>query len=176
MGAEEKRFASLPLPRSPTILVLGLGNPLLGDDGVGWRVAEECAKRLGTRAEIDCHAGGGLSLMERLVGYDRAILIDVLTTGAEPIGAVHSFLLEELRNPAAGHLISSHDTSLQNALDAARSLGVEMPREIHVVTVESPRVYDFADELSPSVGAAVPQAAQIVEEILGSWDSEPNVF
>jgi hydrogenase maturation protease len=157
------------------ILVLGLGNPLLGDDGVGWRVAEECEKNFETRVEIDCHTGGGLSLMERLVGYDRAILIDVLTTGTEPIGTVHSFPLEELRNPATGHLMSSHDTTLQNALDSARAMGVELPRVIRVVTVESPRVYDFEDELSPSVAAAVPHAAQIVEEILSAWDAKMDV-
>ncbi|MBI4770166.1 MAG: hypothetical protein HY784_07090, partial [Chloroflexi bacterium] len=74
-----------------TTLILGLGNPILGDDGLGWRVAEEVRRRLQaadggsarqsairnpkSEIEVDAFALGGLSLMERLVGYDRAILV-----------------------------------------------------------------------------------------------------
>ena len=51
-------------------LMIGLGNPILGDDGVGWRVAEEVTRKTNRPAdiEVDCVALGGLSLMERLTG------------------------------------------------------------------------------------------------------------
>ena len=159
------------------VLILGLGNPLLGDDGVGWRVVEQLESDIAnyamrnTQYEFDCHAGGGLSLMERLIGYDRAILIDALESRQDEIGAVRCWGLEELTNPGAGHLASSHDTTLQNAMDAARALNVKLPRDICVVTLESPRVYDFAEELSPAVAAAVPRAVQKVEQVLSAWTS-----
>ena len=57
---------------SEKILVIGLGNPILGDDGVGWVVAREVEIRLGAseyNIEVDCLALGGLSLMERLIGF-----------------------------------------------------------------------------------------------------------
>ena len=59
-------------------MVIGLGNPILGDDGVGWKVAEEVRKQLpcDMSVNVDCLSVGGISLMEHLIGYDRAILID----------------------------------------------------------------------------------------------------
>jgi hydrogenase maturation protease len=152
-------------------LILGLGNPLLGDDGVGWHVAEEVAKLMGDRqpdsgvapaAEVDFHAGGGLSLMERLVGYDRTILIDAMNIGQAPAGTVTSFGLEELGDPFAGHLASTHETNLQTALEFGKSIGMKLPKEIFVVAIESPHVYDFSETLSPPVTEAVPLAVEKV--------------
>ncbi len=154
--------------RHPSSIVLGLGNPLLGDDGVGWRIAEECAKRIAGRSDVqvDCFARGGLSLMERLIGYDRAILIDAINTGGKPAGAVECFRLEDLTNPNAGHLASAHDATLQTAMKMGRALGARLPREVIVVAVEAENVYDFSEELSSAVAAAVPRATEMVMTML----------
>ena len=144
-------------------LILGLGNPLLGDDGVGWRVAEQCATRLAgtSHVEVDFHAGGGLSLMERLIGYDRAILIYAITTG-EPPGTVRAFRLEALPTLRAGHLTSSHDMTLQNALELGRRMGALVPDPLIVVAVEARVEFDFKEGLSPAVAEAVPRAVELV--------------
>ncbi len=165
---EDGRVSSVIGHPSSVMIVLGLGNPLLGDDGVGWRIAEECARQIAgaSRVEIDCFARGGLSLMERLIGYDRAILIDAINSGQQPLGSVAYYQLEELQNPNAGHLASAHDATLQTALALGRALDVRLPREVVVVAVEAESVYDFSEELSPAVAAAVPQAVQIVLQIL----------
>ncbi len=156
--------------RRPSSIVLGLGNPLLGDDGVGWRVAEKCAERIAgmPNVEVDCFARGGLSLMERLIGYDRAILIDAINTGGKPTGTVACLRLEELQNPNAGHLASAHDATLQTALEMGRALGAQLPRAVMVVAVEAENVYDFSEELSPLVAAAVPRAVELVMTLLGN--------
>jgi hydrogenase maturation protease len=154
------------MPDKKTI-VIGLGNPLLGDDSVGWRVAESLrpqAAALGV--EVDSLAVGGLSLMERMVGYQRAIVVDAINLGDAPTGAVRCFALESLPNPFAGHLGSSHETNLQTALQIGRELGAELPDEVTVVAIESPYVYDFTEELSPPVAAAVQQAAAAVIRLL----------
>ncbi len=146
-------------------LILGLGNPLLGDDGVGWRVAEEIRPRVtNPEAEVDCLAGGGLSLMERLVGYDRAILIDAMTTGRAPQGTVSCFDLEQLPDPTASHLSSVHEASLKTALRLGVQLEMPLPQKVIVVAIESEQVYDFSEELTPAVAAAVPKAVQLIVE------------
>jgi len=153
----------------PRTLVLGLGNPLLGDDGVGWRVAEAAqaaADPPAANVEFDWHAGGGLALMERLMGYDRAILVDALQTGRGPVGSVHACPLEALGNPVAGHLASAHETSLQTALEVGRQLGAALPAQIIVVGVEAQTVFEFSEQLSPAVAAAVPIAAARVRQLL----------
>lgn len=149
------------------MLILGLGNPLLGDDGVGWKVAEAVRARVqDPNVEVDCLAGGGLSLMERLAGYKRAILVDAIRTGQRPQGSVRAFALEELPDLAAGHFSSAHDTTLQTALRAGRAMGVPLPDQVWVVAVEAERVYDFGEELSAPVAAAVPRAAEMVMALL----------
>jgi hydrogenase maturation protease len=150
-------------------LIVGLGNSLLGDDGVGWRIAEEVKRRLATYLvpsqaliEVDCLAGGGLSLMERLVGYDAAILIDAIDIGRGPIGSVYQYSLDELPNQLSGHLASAHETNLQMALQVGRSLGAALPDRVTVIAIESPHVYEFSEELTPPVAASIPQAIDLV--------------
>ena len=160
------------------ILVLGLGNPIRGDDGVGWRVIEAVKDNLvkafgkplqGLRenVEVDALAGGGLNLMERLVDYDRAILVDAMQSGKEP-GSVWVFPLEALDNPSAGHLGSTHETNLLTALEVGRRLGANLPPVggVMVVAIEAQPVFEFSEELSPPVARAVPEAVEKVMNLL----------
>ena len=150
-------------------LVLGLGNPIRGDDGVGWRVVEVVQAKLAQteRVEVDTLAGGGLNLMERLVGYDRAIVVDAMQSGLEP-GSVQVFPLEALDNPSAGHLGSTHETNLFSALEIGRGLGAHLPPPggVMIVSIEAQPVFEFSEQLSPLVAQAVPKAAQKVMDLL----------
>jgi len=148
-------------------IVVGLGNPILGDDGVGWLVADEVKKQLppDLPVDIDCLSLGGLSLMERLIGYQSAILIDAYVSDDEQ-GAIIVRKLDDLPNHAALHLTSVQDMSLQNAMKLGSQLGVELPEDVTVVGILARHVYDFSDELSPPVLNAIPKATQIVVELL----------
>src|SRR5512138_3647970 len=115
---------------SSKTLILGLGNPILGDDGVGWKVAEAVKLLLERRkppVEVEFASLGGLSLMERMLGYSHVILVDCLETGQDVVGTVKTMRLDDLANPSAGHSASAHDTSLITALEAARSMGGDVP-------------------------------------------------
>ncbi len=153
------------------ILVIGLGNPILGDDGIGWVVAREVESHLGefeNNVEVDCLALGGLSLMERLVGYQSVILIDSLNTGQRPQGSVVTFTLEDLVDLTYGHTSAAHDASLKTALEMGRKLDAVLPadKDVHVVAVEAQHVYDFKEDLSPAIAAAIPSAVQQVFSLL----------
>lgn len=154
-----------------TTLVLGLGNPLLGDDGVAWHVADRVRRALGVdrmaHVDVDCIAGGGLSLMERMIGYERAIIVDAIVTGAAPVGSVRRLALRDLPDLCAGHTASPHDTSLQSAVRLGRGLGAALPRDITIIAVEARRVHKFSEALSPAVADAVPPAADLVLAALG---------
>jgi len=151
-------------------LIVGLGNPILGDDGVGWRVSEEVKARLYPEhqedIQIECASLGGLSLMERLVGCQRAILIDSMHTGRFPDGHVSVFPLHALPDPLAGHTASTHDTSLQTAIKAGIQMGMDLPETITVVAIEATTVHEFSEELTPVVAAALPAAVQMVLDLL----------
>jgi len=166
------------------IIIVGLGNPILGDDGVGWRVAEEVSRLSGIPlgdaplpglsppkpdpVTIERYSLAGLSLMERLTGFERVILIDSLNTGWHPQGAVIHFTLADIDDLTYGHSASAHDISLKNALKLGRRMGEPLPADehIHIVAVEAQHVYDFREELSPCIAEAVPAAAKKVIELL----------
>jgi hydrogenase maturation protease len=169
-------------------LIIGLGNPILGDDGIGWRVAqavetailtEDTARNRvfpqdsvftsGPAIEVDCFALGGLSLMERLIGYERAIIIDAVQTADGIPGQVYDLSLEDLPDLSTGHLTAAHDTSLQTALRLGRLMEARLPTEIRVVGVEAARVYDFSEALTPAVEASIPEAAHLVMRQINEW-------
>lgn len=168
------RVAAPKYPRSAnrsggaTTLVIGLGNPILGDDGVGWRVVEQLERGLSTKnhVELECLAVGGLSLMERMLGYPRVILVDAISTGLAPNGTVRVFPLAELEQTDVGHTASAHDTSLGTALRAAAAMGADIPERVEVVAVEAETGLDFTEELTPPVAAAVQAACDSVIKLL----------
>jgi hydrogenase maturation protease len=158
----------------PPSLVVGLGNPILGDDGIGWRVADALERRLAAnpgarlsvgRLEIDRQAVGGLALMERMVGYRCVVLVDAALDGGTP-GRVWTHPLAELDSSLAGHLDSAHDASLVAALDAGRALGGRLPADVSVVGVSVASVDRFDEDLSPAVAAAVEPAVDAILAVL----------
>ena len=148
-------------------IIVGLGNPILGDDGVGWKVVDEIKKHLPANScvDIDCLSVGGISLMEHLIGYPRAILVDSFALD-EPIGSILILKLKDLPNYSAYHTNCPHDTSLQNAIAMGKALGAKLPDEVMVVGIATKRIHEFSEELSPPVAEAVPLAAKFVLELL----------
>jgi len=147
-------------------LVVGLGNPILGDDGVGWRVIDELDRLDHGDVSLQQACVGGVSLMEILVGYRRAIIVDAIIDPGAPLGSVWCRPLAEVETRAASHLDSTHDAPLPAALEAGRAMGAELPTAIDVVGIVIERGDVFGERLSDVVEAAVPVAAAAVEEAL----------
>ncbi len=152
---------------SANTLVVGLGNPILGDDGVGWRVAEAVKARLDDHAvDVICLSLGGLALMEHLAGYRRAIIVDAMTTGAQP-GSLHSLSAREMDELSVQHTASVHDMSLSAALSFGREMGLDLPQDIWLIGVEAQPEFDFGETLSAPVDQAVTAAMQAILQWLG---------
>jgi len=144
--------------------VLGLGNPLLGDDAIGLRVAAVLRERLAGRGDVDVREeeAGGLRLMEVMTGYERAIVVDAAVSGAAP-GTIRRLGPDEL--PTQRTAIA-HGIDLPRALELGRSLGLPMPKVVRVVAIEAARVLEFSHELTPEVAAALePAVAAVLTEL-----------
>jgi hydrogenase maturation protease len=164
-------MGAVVVTRDPPTLVVGLGNPILGDDGVGWRVVDEVERRLAAMPDpppvvLDRLAVGGLTLMERLVGASRAILVDSIVSRDGVPGGVRVDSLGALASRPAAHLDSGHDAPLASALAAGRALGAVLPDEVIVVTVDVLPCDTFAHGLTLPVAEAVAPAADAVMEVL----------
>jgi hydrogenase maturation protease len=147
-------------------LVVGLGNPILGDDGVGWRVIDMLDHIGSGDASLQQACVGGVSLMEILVGYRRAIIVDAIISLEDAPGSVWCRPLSAVETCDASHLDSSHDAPLPAAIEAGRAMGAELPDDIDVVGIVIERGDVFGEELSDAVAAAVPVAAAQIQEAL----------
>jgi len=151
------------------VLVLGLGNPLLGDDSVGLRVAQRVRTRLAGRPEIEVAEDywGGLRLMERLVGFERAVIIDAVCAGGEA-GTVSTLSPDDM---PTRHSASAHDVDLGTALALGRRMGARLPHndDVYIVAIEAAEVYTFREECTPAVQAGIEHAVQTVLTLLAEW-------
>ena len=148
-------------------LIVGLGNPALGDDGVGWKIVKEVCKSLpeDLHVQVNCRTLGGMGLMEHLIGYDRAILVDAFATDA-PVGSISVLKLSQLPNYSAYHITSAHDTSLLQAIEKGREMGAHLPDEVMIVGITTEPIREFSDELSPPVSRMVPCVVNIVIDLI----------
>jgi hydrogenase maturation protease len=163
------RSAAGPPPEhpGPRTLVLGLGNPILGDDGVGIVVAREAERLLTGRGEIETRqvSFAGLDLVELLAGFDRAILVDAIKTPHGEPGAVYRLDPDEL--PTTDRLMATHEISLTTAVALGSRMGLSMPREVVIYAVEVEDDRAFGETLTPEVASAVgPTAARVAAEAL----------
>lgn len=144
-------------------MVLGLGNLILSDDGVGFQVVEQLKARLNqpeiTLMEADV---SGLGLLDLLVGYDRAIIIDAIQTEGGKAGEVYHLGIDGFAASRRG--VSPHDVDLATALELGKRLGLDLPQQIAIIAIEVADVITFREGCTPEVERAIPLAAKAVIE------------
>jgi hydrogenase maturation protease len=147
-------------------LILGLGNPILRDDSIGLRVVRALVHDVvdDPGIEIDEDYWGGLRLMERMIGYDRVIIIDAIQTGAQP-GTLHMLTPNDIPTQRSA---SVHDVNLPTALEFGRGAGAALPvdEDITLIGVEVEDIQTFDESLTHHVEQALPLAVQAVRSVL----------
>lgn len=150
------------------ILVIGVGNPILSDDGVGIHIVREIEKKYSGNSKIDFDevSIGGLSLVERFIGYEKVIMIDGLALQGGTPGDVYKFSIDDFRTTI--HTYCAHDCNLATAYDLLKSeLGEEkLPKDITIIGIEVETIDQFSESLTKTVQDAVPEAITIIEQEL----------
>jgi hydrogenase maturation protease len=143
-------------------LVLGIGNDILGDDGVGIHIAREAARRINA-ADVTVEETGaaGLSLLEHIRGYDRLIIADAILTENTEVGKIHRLTLKDLAKTNGS--ITPHDAALRTTLEIGNSLFPgEMPQDVIVFAVQTHNVEIISSDMTPAVRAAVPKVVKMI--------------
>jgi len=139
--------------RSGKTLVLGIGNPLMGDDGVGIQAVEMLrTHQLPGHIHLEAIATPGWELPNWLEGWHSVILIDAVQMGQTP-GTWRKFQPEEVRFLASHNELSLHHSNLADGLALVEALDV-LPESVTLYGVEPERV-DLGSEVSPSVNACI---------------------
>jgi hydrogenase maturation protease len=143
------------------IAIYGIGNILLGDDGVGPAVAQYLDQNFLFPAGVIVEDLGtpSLDLPNYLSGFDCVIFIDAVADDAAP-GTIRTYTRDEITAVAPGIRISPHEPSINDALIVLDFAG-NAPRDVVLVGIV-PKTLEGGVRLSPAVADAVPQAAEVV--------------
>jgi hydrogenase maturation protease len=157
---QKKARSVTPGTAAPDTLIIGLGNPLRGDDGVGITVARALAERM-LPAGVEVVDGGtqGLGLVNVMEGRRRVILVDAANIGRAP-GRFVRFALDEARLRGDDQPLSVHAAGLREALLLAQALGT-LPDQVVIFGIQ-PASVDWDDALSPEIEAALPALVEAV--------------
>jgi len=152
-------------------LLIGLGNPILTDDGVGVQVAYAVKAKIPESETRDVTVAeasvGGLHLMEMMVGYQQVILVDAIQTPGGQPGAIHHLTLEDIASAVpTQHSASAHDMNLPTALEMGHRLGLALPKSVEIFAIEAEDVVTFGETCTPAVAAAIPIVTELVLQAL----------
>lgn len=142
-------------------LILGLGNPILADDGVGPRVARELESRLDQPEVTVMEASlAGLNMLDLLAGYDRAVIIDAIQTVGGEAGRIYRLDLEAF--DATRRAAAPHDVNFATSLELGKQLGLALPSRLDIFAIEVADTSHFSEECTPRVTAAIPLCAEMI--------------
>lgn len=143
------------------ILILGIGNEILQDEGVGIHVIRELAKET-LPEEVELLEGGtaGMELLPSLEGVDHLIVVDSIQAEDEP-GSVFAFSPEEIKIFPDGCQVSAHQVGVFNLINSAALLDRLPPTKIIGI---QPKEITWGLEMSPEVAKVVPKVLQLIHE------------
>lgn len=146
-------------------LILGVGNLLLSDDGVGVHVIKRLNEE-DINADLFDLGMGGFDILERILGYEKVIIIDSIITGTEP-GTIYRLTPRDLSNfPDLSH---THSVDLPTSLKLGQQLMAdEMPDEIIIYAIEAEDITSFNENCTPRVEEAIPKVIKQIKNDLKS--------
>jgi hydrogenase maturation protease len=151
------------------ILVLGMGNDILTDDGVGIKITKVLEKKYPFPNIIyDTLSIGGMEIIEYIRDFKMVIIIDAIKTQDGIPGAVYQFVPDDFKETT--HLSNIHDISFLTSLKLAKELDIPTPEEVHIIAVEIVEDMVFSDDFTPQLQARYPEilleVSSMVEELI----------
>ncbi len=141
-------------------VVLGIGNPFMADDSVGIKVAEALEGVVDTRILTTTD----FNIIDAVLGYDRAVIVDGVITGKEP-GTIIEMTREQIASKC--RFSGTHNLSLADSLKIGYELfGDEMPKDIRIIGIEVEDIENFGKGCTPKVEAAKVPAIELVKKYL----------
>jgi hydrogenase maturation protease len=141
-------------------IVVGVGNTILGDDGVGIHVVNNLKKKV-KLPNVDFVEAptGGLNLLDLIIGYDKAIIVDAITSKG-PTDVIKL----DLDDIKTAHSCNPHDVSFSEAIKLAEKLGEnKIPKYIKIIGIKIGKIpCEFSECLSEDISDIIPKAMDIV--------------
>lgn len=155
------------MPGNKNILILGLGNDILTDDGIGPRLVSDLSSMIiSGNVHFNVACCGGLEVMEYIKGYQQVVFIDAIRTRGGNPGDVYYFKPSDFKETS--HLSSLHDITFLTALNLGNTLELDLPSDLHIIAVEIIEDMEFSNELTAPLKAGYPEILKKVFAIITS--------
>lgn len=153
------------LPMRVRTLVVGVGNPILSDDGVGIHAARMLMEKGIPDVRIEELPASGLELLDMVLDHDRVIIIDAIQTNGGTPGDHYLMAEDDFRTTVHGS--SPHGINIATALAMGRKVVPErMPREVFFVAIEAEDLENVGERLTPRVAERLPTIVDMIEREL----------
>jgi hydrogenase maturation protease len=146
-------------------LILGLGNDILTDDGIGPQLINDLVQVIkDDDVHYDTACCGGLQIMEYLKGYKKVILIDAIRTKDGNPGDVYYFIPSDFQETL--HLSNLHDVHFLTALKFGNNLNLDLPVDLHIIAIEILEDKEFSEEFTQPLKERYTEILKEVEVII----------
>ncbi len=154
-----------PPGETASVLVLGIGNDILSDDGIGPKLVNDLDKRRFPEQVTFQNASlGGLELLDLIRDYDSVVFVDAMKTGTRKPGTVYCFTPDDFEETL--HLSNLHDINFLTALELGKRTGMKIPGHICIIAVEIVEDRVFSAAFSPEIREQYPKILREVQQVL----------
>ena len=153
----------IAVQRTKPVVIVALGNDILGDDGVSFHAARLLRDEFAASADVIETGEAGLALLDHLEGYERALILDAVATGRCPPGTIHYWGAEDFKQVLAP---SPHCAGLPQLLELAKRVGLSFPQELRVIAMEVHDPTVFREALTPQAREALPAFVAAARQLL----------
>lgn len=146
-------------------LIIGVGNPIVSEDAFGILVAEKLEKILSNSKEVkvDYCVASGVKLAEKLIGYDKVIIIDAIKASDNWDSGIKLMSVEEWSNKAFETPLTPHDIDFITAVKIMKEVFKnDFPREIIILGYFLPGKLEISDKFSKNLLDNVNKAVEII--------------
>ncbi|MCX7880002.1 MAG: hydrogenase maturation protease [Ignavibacteria bacterium] len=148
------------------ILVIAIGNDIIGDDGAAFVVADELKKLLPESVCIEKIYTTGLDIIELIEGKRKVLILDTISTSANPVGTIYELHPEDFR---VNHSSSVHYIGLPEVIELCKLIGIQSPEEIKIIALEIEPQYNVNIGLSQTIKNKIPEVVLLAEKVIKSW-------
>lgn len=158
-----------------TILVLGIGNPLLCDDTAGLHAVRMARERFAERfpnVVYATHTGDSFDLLFEITNCARLILVDSICTGEQPVGRCCLVSAERVLAWSSAQMLLPHSLDLSALFRLGDLCGFSMPRESLFLGIEGCEFATLSERPTAPVERGLGRAVDRIGEILARWAAE----
>ena len=155
--------------RTHNILLLALGNDILGDDAAGLVASRELRKQFHGQIDIVETSIAGFALLDYLAGYEKVLILDSMVGTDHSQGSVRELTVKAFRSQAFS---SPHYVGLMDVIELAERLEIDFPKDIRILVIEVSDPFVLREGLTQEIDLQLPRFVDEAEKILRSWSCE----